>query len=837
MESTDSQISAPPSVNTPEGMRLRLMLLAISVLSLFLELMVIRWLSTEVRIFAYFKNLPLLSAFLGLSLGFIWWNRKYDFFKWSGISVLYLAGILVCAFPLGLTHLTLLPPSDVVMFGDFSQTVTALSFATNLTIMVLLFALTAFPFVGIGQRIGKLFQELPVLEAYGINVFGALLGVVLYSLLSFLGTGPEVWLAVAGVLFFLLERRIEYGLIIVLGIVYSVYLAPLVSPIAFGKEFQKTVWSPYYRIDLRKSMFEEKELRDVSLGTDVFINYDSFQSMVDGSEESVKRFSEPLRKQILDFHGKPFRLRDSKGSDVLVLGAGTGSDVAAALRNGAGHVDAVEIDPRILEIGKQMHPNKPYSDDRVTTYNMDARTFLKNTDSKYDFIVFGLLDSHAAFSSMSSLRTDNYIFTREAIEEACSHLKDDGIITIAFIAEPDWLWQRQVNNLTSGSGRKALGWYKASRMQTGFIAAGPGLSEDARFESPGWEPRPAKYAGAMTVCTDDWPFLFLRKPGIPPIYWVPIIAILLTGLLPVSTQFVRGARSVFNWQMFGLGAGFMLLETRAIADISLLCGSTWLVNSFIIGGVMLVIIAGTYLASRLTVRWIVPAGVALIMSLGVTTLVNCSEFSRFGILTGGLACTAVYLFPMIFSAIIFGLFFKTSKIASEALAFNLVGGILGVCLEYLGMWLGNRSLGWIAMFIYYAVILSYSIRSRVVVAAPAASLGFVVPAEQTKKQRTFAWLITVLPIPLLAVLVFMVSQKWLDGDLGASITRLFSLLPNSALGLAVGWHFLLCRALFFVGSMGSAFASLLLVSGPLIAVLVWLGSVVLAQPVTVVPHL
>ena len=51
---------------------------------------------------------------------------------------------------------------------------------------------------------------------------------------------------------------------------------------------------------------------------------------------------------------------------MLVLGAGSGTDVVAALRHGARHVDAVEIDPVIVRLGRQYHPDQPYSDPRVT---------------------------------------------------------------------------------------------------------------------------------------------------------------------------------------------------------------------------------------------------------------------------------------------------------------------------------------------------------------------------------------------------------------------------------------------------------------------------------------
>src|ERR1700722_20605676 len=51
-----------------EGWNLSSLFLA-SVLTLFAELALIRWIGTEVRVFAYVKNLALLLCFLGFGLG------------------------------------------------------------------------------------------------------------------------------------------------------------------------------------------------------------------------------------------------------------------------------------------------------------------------------------------------------------------------------------------------------------------------------------------------------------------------------------------------------------------------------------------------------------------------------------------------------------------------------------------------------------------------------------------------------------------------------------------------------------------------------------------------
>ena len=55
----------------------------------------------------------------------------------------------------------------------------------------------------------------------------------------------------------------------------------------------------------------------------------------------------------------PFRFV-AKRDDVLIVGAGAGNDAAAALRNGAGEVNAVDIDPVIFSLGERLHPDQPY---------------------------------------------------------------------------------------------------------------------------------------------------------------------------------------------------------------------------------------------------------------------------------------------------------------------------------------------------------------------------------------------------------------------------------------------------------------------------------------------
>ena len=114
------------------------------------------------------------------------------------------------------------------------------------------------------------------------------------------------------------------------------------------------------------------------------------------------------------------------------MGAGTGNDVAASLRHESSSVDAVEIDPAILALGKRDHPERPYDSPRVSVQLNDARAFLKRTERRYDLILFGLLDSHTQLSDYSNMRIDNFVYTEESFREAKEHLKPTGVVFVKF---------------------------------------------------------------------------------------------------------------------------------------------------------------------------------------------------------------------------------------------------------------------------------------------------------------------------------------------------------------------------------------------------------------------
>ena len=121
---------------------------------------------------------------------------------------------------------------------------------------------------------------------------------------------------------------------------------------------------------------------------------------------------------------------------VLVLGAGGGTDVLNALYHSATSVDAVELNPQIVDLmvrryrdfsGKIFDSADSYP---VNVHIAEARGFIRSTREKYDLIQIAMLDSIGAAASGTHSLNENYLYTVEAIEEFVQHLTPGGILSI-----------------------------------------------------------------------------------------------------------------------------------------------------------------------------------------------------------------------------------------------------------------------------------------------------------------------------------------------------------------------------------------------------------------------
>jgi spermidine synthase len=117
---------------------------------------------------------------------------------------------------------------------------------------------------------------------------------------------------------------------------------------------------------------------------------------------------------------------------VLVLGAGAGADVLQAHYHGAAQVDAVELNPQVVELVRGRFAD--FAGGLYTTIGRvhvaEARGFVAATDERYDLIQVALLDSFSAASAGLHALAENYLYTVEALQDGLRHLQPGGLLAI-----------------------------------------------------------------------------------------------------------------------------------------------------------------------------------------------------------------------------------------------------------------------------------------------------------------------------------------------------------------------------------------------------------------------
>jgi SAM-dependent methyltransferase len=669
-------------------------LFLVSFLVLFLEVALIRWLPAYVRLLSYFSNFILLASFLGIGVGCLVIGTRHDLFAW------YPALQLALVTAVDRLRLEVRVPSSASLFFS-SGTAGPVVPVESTLLLPLLFTAVAALFVTVAQRMGRELTGSPPLRAYAINLTGSLAGVALFALVSWLELPPVVWFAIAfaAALPFLMRQRRPLA---ILNIVLLAGALVLVQRMERG-----SLWSPYYRLTL---------FQDGS-DTVVEVNQIFHQSMAPVDQKEY-------------FYQWPYALFGDSFDDVLILGAGTGTDVAAALKHGARHVDAVEIDPAILRLGAARHPDRPYADARVTAICDDARHFLSTTNRKYDLVVFALIDSLTVQSSFSGVRLESYMFTEESFRAVRDHLKPRGLMVLYNYFREKWLVDRLANTAAIEFGGEPRAHVHEQRAYLAVMLAGPRI---AALERPlplpaqvlaygqSHDPSPARPLqrnASILPATDDWPFLYMRSAELPRHYLAALGLVLLVSGISVWLALGPGAGR-WSWPFFWLGAGFMLLETRSIVQFALLWGSTWSSASLAIASVLGMALASALAAARVEIRH---RGRTAAILLGLIALNFALPVGRLSFASRAAESIfyAVLMFSPVFCAgLLFSSAFKRSSSTAHDFAANLLGAMIGGVAEYLSLLAGYRFL-LILVGICYLLALGTDRRIKVPMTAPSA---------------------------------------------------------------------------------------------------------------------
>jgi SAM-dependent methyltransferase len=687
---------------TPPQLRLAVMVTA--GLTLLLELALIRWQAALFPVFALYKNFILLACFCGIGLGYAMARRGLVLA--AGLPVMAMTVLLMAVLAEGaddaLMRMLQAPRIETgvlrVVRTEGGGLATEIGFyLPTLVLLAGAFVLNVLVCMPLAQLCGALMErfEKP-LAAYGCNLLGSLAGVLAMFAFSAMWSGPVLWFTVcaAGTLWFAMASGIGRRA----GLVWAaVMIAALAWP---GNPAVQTIYSPYQHIE---KMAQEKTGLSWLLASGSYHQHITDLSEAGGNREKYNTgFFE-----IAYLHAKPL-------DEVLIIGSGVGNDTAAALRAGARHVDAVEIDPAIIAVGKADHPERPYQDPRVTVTADDGRGFVRRgVRDKYDLVTYGMQDTTIVMSYGTGVRFDTYLFTREGLREAYDSLKSGGVMSVSFMLPPGSHIAPRIytilKQLPDAGAPMVVEMpddqdtvaYLHFMVRKGGAAVDVPDSFLRRFNLKDVSADYAGMTAAENLPTDDWPFFLMEAPAYPVNYIVSLGLVLLLSFMLVRQVLPGQGVQAGMLPFFFMGAGFMLVETKAISELSLAFGNTWQVVAVTVVCVLLMAYAANIVAARCAsgrLLWPAFAGIVLAVAAGYFTVTHDVIDPRAPL--GGVAMAALLTCPLFFSGIAFSTLFSRTKDVGGAMAYNIMGAMLGGLLEYNAMRLGFSALYPIGAAVY-----------------------------------------------------------------------------------------------------------------------------------------
>jgi SAM-dependent methyltransferase len=713
-------------------------LFLVSAFGLFLELLLIRWVGTEIRIFAYLQNTILVVCFLGLGMGCLTCRQQASLR--DVLTPLLILAVLL-AIPLTRTSLGKISEflsvlGDLVIWRPGVSTsiwTTGFYVCSGLGLTFCLMMLIWDIFIPIGRWMGRLLSDHPrPVQAYSVNVAGSLIGIWVFVGLSIFSLPPLAWVVVlAGLALFFVsknirQRRLDVG---ALGAILALSWCA-----GLERNATEVCWTPYQKLALQQldpdrdvqgevGASRVPGLKELTPGLEgigdfiIWVNNVGYQVMINLEEGHVRNHPEHYPAQMRGYsqYDLPARLHPHP-KKLLAVGAGSGNDVAGALRQGVPDVVGVEIDPTILAMGKRHHPERPYDSPSVRLVNDDARSFFATSTERFDVISFGLLDSHTT-TAMTNARLDHYVYTRESLQQAKSLLAEGGVLVLSFEVQKPYIADRMARALRDVFGKEPLcfrvpltgygsggvffvtGDLEAVRKQLAKQPALEALIARWQLENP------VALPGTAPVVTDDWPYVYLESRQIPVLYLFLVLLmflLLVRGLRRLRTPGMLRGWKAAHWHFFFMGAAFLLLEVQNISKASVVLGNTWQVNAVIISCILSLILVANWIASVVPRLPLWPVYTLLCGSCVGLYFLDISQFGALPYAARAALVGGLISLPMLFSGIVFIRSFAGVARKDVALGANLLGSLVGGLLQSITFVIGIKALLLIVAVLYLA---------------------------------------------------------------------------------------------------------------------------------------
>ncbi|HYA87944.1 MAG TPA: hypothetical protein VEI57_12870, partial [Nitrospirota bacterium] len=219
-------------------------LLLLSFLTLFAELVFIRYVTSNIYLLSYYKNAILLSIFLGIGTGFMISREKRNYIELLPVATLILLYLIINF------HNYLRIDID---FGSRSESIwpefwanTKAKSVPMLGVLTVSYVLIALYFIPFGQETARRMKTFKPLLAYSVNIAGAIAGIAVFELIGRFWITPIIWFAIVLVPLLWLMRgytkRTSY-LINLFAVLASLFLL-------YSAQTAFEFWSPYSKIKL-----------------------------------------------------------------------------------------------------------------------------------------------------------------------------------------------------------------------------------------------------------------------------------------------------------------------------------------------------------------------------------------------------------------------------------------------------------------------------------------------------------------------------------------------------------------------------------------------------------
>jgi SAM-dependent methyltransferase len=748
--------------NNPSDSATQRDLFLISALFLFMELAFIRWFPAQVLFLTFFTNTVLLASFLGLSLGCLVAARKRNYLSWTPIVMIVSlgAGIAMEGIRLALQDILEVGKNrtdpQTVYFGTEIRVNDVAKFAIPIEWVIAgFFLLIAITMLGVGQALGRRLSAVsePV-KAYSINVAGSLVGVLLFQLFS-IYLSPLWWFALIalGLAYFLWTDSVQpvrWAAVLALLTPIVLLLPQLLTVGVIRERFPEEHWSPYYRINYSKdsrtivvnlighqTMVSRKDAFP-AYAIPYLLNRDSgqpkFKDIMIIGAGSGNDVSRALQWAAPDAH------IDAVEIDPVIQSLGKRD-----------HPDRPYDDPRVtvhLNDGRNFLKSTDRKYDLVIFALVDSLVLHSSLSDirleSYLFTQESLADVRRVLRPDGLFAMYNYFRQGWIVSRLAKEVQNDFgapplVITMPKRdrVEPDQKAEGFTLLMTGPRSQAIRDKFAAAPQYTiaGGVAPTLDTPDGFTYNAKPAEGKPANLELApaaitipenLRVAEDEWPFLYLRNPAIPDLSLRGIIVLGLVSLvlLWIFSRGSLGINSAINpaidpainagmnaaklaipqaglyTAMFLMGAGFMLLETKAVVHMALIFGGTWIVNTVVFSVILVMILLSNLLVVKLRPVSVLPYFIALTAALLLNVFVPLSSFLGYSILMQGILAGLLVLSPVLCSGVIFAVLFRGASHPERALAFNTAGAIAGGLAESVSLLIGFKYLVVVAIVIY-----------------------------------------------------------------------------------------------------------------------------------------